>query len=113
MKIEQKNNTSFILVRIVKVIVILSWYFWFFRGVNDIAKRIEEEKSNWKSVADVFTSSQEVLRAKLRDYCEKLIYQDFQGHGRKIEELLWRKGFYEVFCAAKKLRKVKHVSKTC
>ena len=67
---------------------------------------MDDDKNNWNSVSDLFTPSQELLRSKLRDYCEKLIYQDFVGHGRKVEELLWRKGFYEVFCAAKKLRKV-------
>jgi protein SMG5 len=43
---------------------------------------------------------------KLREYCERLIFSDPVGHGRKGEELLWRKGYYDVVTTAKRLRKV-------
>jgi len=44
---------------------------------------------------------------KLREYCERLIFSDPVGHGRKGEELLWRKGYYDVVTTAKRLRKVR------
>jgi protein SMG5 len=43
---------------------------------------------------------------KLREYCERLIFSDPVGYGRKGEELLWRKGYYDVVTTAKRLRKV-------
>lgn len=81
----------------------------FNRGVTNIAQRLDEQRSRSLSVADLFTPSGEVLRAKLRDYCERLIFKDTIGHARKTEELLWRRGFYDVVSAAKKLRKVNKV----
>jgi len=38
---------------------------------------------------------------RLKDYCERLILKDPVGNGYKIEELLWRKAFYDVVYAAK------------
>jgi protein SMG5 len=48
----------------------------------------------------------ETQRVKLREYCERLIFSDPVGYGRKGEELLWRKGYYDVVTTAKRLRKV-------
>ncbi|XP_012273212.1 protein SMG5 [Orussus abietinus] len=76
-----------------------------YRAVTDLAKRLDEQKSQALTVVDVFTPSGEVLRTKLRDYCERLIFKDPLGHARKTEEVLWRRGFYDVVSAAKKLRK--------
>lgn len=57
-------------------------------------------------MTDIFTPSGETLRTKLRDYCERLIFKDPVSHVRKTEELLWRRGFYDVVSLAKKIRKV-------
>lgn len=43
---------------------------------------------------------------KLKDYCVRLIIKDPVEYARKIEELLWRKAFYDIVYASKKLRKV-------
>lgn len=43
---------------------------------------------------------------KLKDYCIRLKTKDPVGYARKTEELLWRKAFYDIVNAAKKLRKV-------
>ena len=43
---------------------------------------------------------------KLKDYCVRLINKDPVEYARKIEELLWRKAFYDIVYASKKLRKV-------
>lgn len=43
---------------------------------------------------------------KLRDYCERLMFFDPVGFGRRGEELLWRKGYYEVVSVAKRMHKV-------
>lgn len=56
-------------------------------------------------MGDLFTPNLIVQRKKLCDYCERLIFSDPVLYGRKGEELLWRKGFYDVVSTAKKLRK--------
>ncbi|XP_043259618.1 protein SMG5 [Colletes gigas] len=75
------------------------------KGITDIAKRLDEQKSHALTVTDLFTPSGETLRAKLKDYCVRLIIKDPIGYARKTEELLWRKAFYDTVYAAKKLRK--------
>ncbi|CAD6234281.1 GSCOCG00007717001-RA-CDS [Cotesia congregata] len=76
-----------------------------YRGVTDVAKRLDEQKASALTIKDIFTPSGEILRGKLKDYCERLIFNDPIGHARKIEELLWRRAFYDVVSTAKKLRK--------
>lgn len=76
------------------------------RGITDIAKRLDEQKSRALTITDLFTPSGETLRVKLKDYCVRLITKDSVGYARKTEELLWRKAFYDIVYAAKKLRKV-------
>nr|XP_031848437.1 protein SMG5 isoform X2 [Nomia melanderi] len=49
--------------------------------------------------------TRETLRVKLKDYCIRLKTKDPVGYARKTEELLWRKAFYDIVNAAKKLRK--------
>ncbi|KAK2583107.1 hypothetical protein KPH14_009134 [Odynerus spinipes] len=76
-----------------------------YKNITDVAKKLDEQRSRALTVADIFIPSGEALRVKLKDYCERLIFKDPVGHGRKTEELLWRKGFYDIVYAAKKLRK--------
>ncbi|XP_003703275.1 smg5 nonsense mediated mRNA decay factor [Megachile rotundata] len=75
------------------------------KGITDIAKRLDEQKSRALTITDLFTPLGETLRAKLKDYCVRLITKDPVGYARKTEELLWRKAFYDIVCASKKLRK--------
>ncbi|XP_053976178.1 nonsense-mediated mRNA decay factor SMG5 [Hylaeus volcanicus] len=75
------------------------------KGITDIAKRLDEQKSRAITITDLFTPSGETLRVKLKDYCIRLIIKDPIGYARKTEELLWRKAFYDNVYAAKKLRK--------
>lgn len=76
------------------------------RGITDIAKRLDEQKSRALTITDLFTPSGEGLRVKLKDYCIRLITKDPVEYARKTEELLWRKAFYDIVYASKKLRKV-------
>lgn len=45
------------------------------------------------------------LRTRLRDICERLMFLDPLGNGKKAEDLLWRKVYYEVVLLAKNFRK--------
>ncbi|XP_043276793.1 protein SMG5 [Venturia canescens] len=76
-----------------------------YRVITDISKKLDVQKSCALNVTDIFTPSGEVLRAKLKDYCERLIFKDPVSNACKTEELLWRKGFYDAVSACKKLRK--------
>lgn len=80
------------------------------RGITDIAKKLDEQRSHALSISDIFTPSGEALRSKLRDYCERLIFEDPVSHVQKTEELLWRTGFYNIISAVKKFRKVLRVA---
>nr|XP_034195821.1 protein SMG5 isoform X1 [Osmia lignaria] len=75
------------------------------KGITDIAKRLDEQKSRALTITDLFTPSGETLRGKLKDYCVRLIIKDPVGYARKTEELLWRKAFYDIVYVSKKLRK--------
>ncbi|XP_072747458.1 nonsense-mediated mRNA decay factor SMG5 [Anoplolepis gracilipes] len=75
------------------------------KSVTEIVKKLDEQKNRALTVSDIFVPSGEVLRVKLKDYCERLILKDPVGNVHKIEELLWRKAFYDVVYVAKKLRK--------
>jgi len=43
---------------------------------------------------------------RLQEYCEKLLFYCPLEYGRKAEELLWRKAFYEIIQLMKHSRKV-------
>lgn len=75
------------------------------KSVTEIVKKLDEQKNRALKVSDIFVPSGEVLRVRLQDYCERLILKDPVGNVHKIEELLWRKAFYDVVYTAKKLRK--------
>ncbi|XP_012230829.2 nonsense-mediated mRNA decay factor SMG5 [Linepithema humile] len=75
------------------------------KSVTEIVKKLDEQKNRALTVSDIFVPSVKVLRMRLKDYCQRLILKDPVGNGYKIEELLWRKAFYDVVYAAKKLRK--------
>lgn len=72
--------------------------------VTDVARRVSETTTSSRSITDLFATHLEVQRQKLRDNCEKLLFLDPLNYGKKAIELLWRKVYYEVVYAAKKLR---------
>ncbi|KAM3965519.1 smg5 nonsense mediated mRNA decay factor [Aphomia sociella] len=72
--------------------------------VTDVARRVSETTTSSRSMADLFATHLEVQRQKLRDNCEKLLFLDPLNYGKKSLELLWRKVYYEIVYAAKKLR---------
>ncbi|KYM97949.1 Protein SMG5 [Cyphomyrmex costatus] len=75
------------------------------KSVTEIVKKLDEQKNRALTVSDIFVPSGKIQRMKLKDYCERLLLKDPIGNVHKIEELLWRKAFYDVVYTAKKLRK--------
>jgi hypothetical protein len=43
---------------------------------------------------------------RLKEYCERLMFYNPSDYGRKAEEVLWRKVFYEIIQLMKHNRKV-------
>ena len=49
-----------------------------------------------------------IFDSRLREYCERLMFYNPLYYGRKAEEVLWRKVFYEIIQIIKKNRRVKY-----
>ncbi|XP_060524968.1 nonsense-mediated mRNA decay factor SMG5 [Cylas formicarius] len=76
-----------------------------YRTISDQAKRLDDARSCVRSIGDLFNPGLQAQRRKFCEYCERLIFSDPVLYGRKTEELLWRKTFYDVISTAKKLKK--------
>lgn len=81
-----------------------------YRTISEHAKRLDDARSCIRTVPDLFTPVLKAQRRKFCDYCERLIFSDPVLYGRKLEELLWRKGFYEVVSTAKSIKKKEFTS---
>lgn len=46
---------------------------------------------------------------KIRDYGDRLMFTDPVAHGKKAEDLIWRRVFYEPVATVKKLNKVCYI----
>lgn len=71
----------------------------------DTTRQLDDLRSHAKSTRELFLVPAQSLRIKLREIAERLLFSSslFQRH--KVEEILWRKGFYEDVSTAKRLRK--------
>lgn len=76
-----------------------------YRGVLEYARRLENGRQHRRNLMSVFQSEQVGLRNKLRDACEKLMFTHPIEYGRKSEELIWRKVYYEVIQLVKSNKK--------
>ncbi|XP_049792137.1 nonsense-mediated mRNA decay factor SMG5 isoform X1 [Schistocerca nitens] len=74
-----------------------------YRTVTEVARQLDDGRSLAEEVGDLFTSSLLLKQSRLKELCERIIFAQPLQYGRKTEELLWRKGFYEVITSAKKL----------
>lgn len=78
---------------------------FYFRSISDQAKRLDDARSCARRVGDLFTPNLQIQRKKFCEYCERLMFSESILYGRKLEEFLWRKGYYDVISTAKKLKK--------
>nr|CAD7198252.1 unnamed protein product [Timema douglasi] len=76
-----------------------------YRVISDAIRHLDDSRGRAETCNDLFTLPLEAQRERLREYCERLIFADPIGYGRKGEELLWRKVYYDVVTTAKHLRK--------
>ncbi|GLV31698.1 Smg5 nonsense mediated mRNA decay factor [Carabus blaptoides fortunei] len=74
------------------------------RSISDNARRLDDARGCAHSISDLFESSLLVQRSRLRENCERLIFLDPILYGRKGEELLWRKVYYDVVSTSKRVK---------
>ncbi|KFM81690.1 Protein SMG5, partial [Stegodyphus mimosarum] len=76
-----------------------------YRGAADAAKKLEQHLALISSFTELFSAEVTDLRMRLKDYCERLIFADPVEYGKKAEDLLWRKVFYDFFYRCKQNKK--------
>nr|XP_019566651.1 PREDICTED: protein SMG5 [Rhinolophus sinicus] len=83
-----------------------------YRAVVDAVHRLDLILCNKTAYQDVFKAESISLRNKLRELCVKLMFLHPVDYGRKAEELLWRKVYYEVIQLIKTNKKHIHSRST-
>ncbi|KAL3228072.1 hypothetical protein MRX96_003995 [Rhipicephalus microplus] len=67
-----------------------------YRSASETARRLEEWLRDASSFGAYFSQEVMHLRARLKDYCERLLFTAPLEYGRQAEELTWRKVYYDV-----------------
>lgn len=75
------------------------------KNVSECVRRTNAALGEAGAVCSLFTAQAVGVRARLRDACERVILTAPGPHARRMEEILWRKVYYEPLTAAKKMRK--------
>nr|XP_033779748.1 protein SMG5 [Geotrypetes seraphini] len=83
-----------------------------YRAVVEAVHRVDLILSNKTAYQEVFKPENISLRNKLRELCVKLMFLHPVDYGRKAEELLWRKVYYEVIQLIKANKKHIHSRST-
>ncbi|GFO37961.1 protein smg5, partial [Plakobranchus ocellatus] len=82
-----------------------------YRSALESIKCLDNINKEKKAYREVFRQDAVGLRNKLKDYCEQLMFFNPIEYGRKAEEVLWRKVFYDVIQVIKRSRShVRHHS---
>ncbi|XP_072346830.1 nonsense-mediated mRNA decay factor SMG5 [Scyliorhinus torazame] len=79
-----------------------------YRAVVEAVHRLDVIVGNKMAYREVFKPENISLRNKLRELCVKLMFLHPVDYGRKAEELLWRKVYYEVIQLVKTNKKHIH-----
>ncbi|EDO42311.1 predicted protein, partial [Nematostella vectensis] len=87
------------------------------RSSIQLSQRLDlilKSATNWE---EIFQAETIIIRQRLRSNCESLIFNHPKEYGRKAEELLWRKVFYDVIQWLRQHRKVspndEHLESSC
>ncbi|KAI5092443.1 protein SMG5, partial [Silurus meridionalis] len=83
-----------------------------YRAVVESVHKLDVIISSKSSYREVFKPENISLRNKLRELCVKLMFLHPVDYGRKAEELLWRKVYYEVIQVIKTNKKHVHSRST-
>ncbi|GAB1608259.1 protein SMG5-like, partial [Argonauta hians] len=73
-----------------------------YRAALDAIRRLDDLLLQKRAYRNVFTQDAVGLRNKLKYYCERLMFYNPIDYGRKAEEVLWRKVFYDIIQLVKR-----------
>ncbi|XP_026842942.1 protein SMG5 isoform X1 [Drosophila persimilis] len=73
-----------------------------YRSLYTASKQLDEAKKNVQSVEQLFQHEIEEKRSLLVQLCKEIIFKDYQSVGKKIREVMWRRGYYEFIAFVKK-----------
>ncbi|XP_064609503.1 nonsense-mediated mRNA decay factor SMG5-like [Liolophura sinensis] len=76
-----------------------------YRLAVETVRRLDDISRQKKAYRDVFRQDAVGLRTRLKEYCERLMFYDPALYGRKAEEVLWRKVFYDIIQLVKHNRR--------
>lgn len=76
-----------------------------YRSVLECVRKLEQGHQHRRNLISLFQPEQVKLRHRLRESCERLMFTYPNEYGKKAEELLWRKVYYDVIHAVKNGRK--------
>ncbi|KAK3911848.1 Protein SMG5 [Frankliniella fusca] len=76
-----------------------------YRNLMETSRQLDDLRSHAKTTCELFSVPAQLLRIKLREIAERLLFSCSLLQRHKVEEILWRKGFYEDVSTSKRLRK--------
>ncbi|XP_072167163.1 nonsense-mediated mRNA decay factor SMG5-like [Diadema setosum] len=76
-----------------------------YRAAQDVTNKLESIIKHKQAYRMVFEKDAIEMRMRLRDLCERLMFLHPTDFGRKAEEILWWKVYYNVINLAKKSKK--------
>jgi protein SMG5 len=76
------------------------------RCAVEAARQLDEKQRRVQSCLELFQPDLIARRLRLAELCERLALSQPAIYGKKAEEILWRKGYYEVLTVAKSFKKV-------
>ncbi|KAM8715209.1 hypothetical protein ACLKA7_002282 [Drosophila subpalustris] len=73
-----------------------------YRALYTVSKQLDDAKRNVQSIGQLFQHEIEEKRANLVQLCKQIIFKDYQSVGKKVREVMWRRGYYEFIAFVKK-----------
>ncbi|XP_030376889.1 protein SMG5 [Scaptodrosophila lebanonensis] len=73
-----------------------------YRSLYTASKQLDDAKRNVQSIGQLFQHDIEEKRATLVQLCRQIIFKDYQSVGKKVREVMWRRGYYEFIAYVKK-----------
>jgi len=75
------------------------------RAIQDTSKQLEVSSSRCSKIEDLFSSDLLSKRNKIKQLCEKLIYEhSLRNYGSFAREKLWKYVFYDAVTRARKMQ---------
>ncbi|KAH8239003.1 hypothetical protein KR038_011829 [Drosophila bunnanda] len=73
-----------------------------YRSLYTASKQLDDAKKNVQTVGQLFQHEIEEKRSLLVQLCKQIIFKDYQSVGKKVREVMWRRGYYEFIAFVKK-----------